>query len=215
MTENMFSPLTLNITDLLAVPCIFMDQGCNIKLKKKEILEHEKEECRYRKLECPGCSVKFEAFTLTDHFHNCSNISCKEDVKLDETHTVLYRTRTELCNLDMMWPRVLKLTNSKNWFLLCADRVEDELVFYLKHHSGEERKETFSYNLKVSNVGNTFSRSMSGVCTPVDMKVDDAMLGGFTLDVSVKVMEKMCFNSTDMDPKFSWKVELNLFQSDS
>ena len=88
-------------------------------------------------------------------------------------------------------------------------------MFYLKHHSGEERKETFSYNLKVSNVGNTFSMSMSGVCTPVDMKVDDAMLGGFTLDVSVKVMEKMCFISTDMDPKFSLKVELNLFQSDS
>ena len=110
-------------------------------------------------------------------------------------------------------PRVLKLTNSKNWFLLCADRVEDELVFYLKHHSGEERKETFSYNLKVSNVGNTFSRSMSGVCTPVDMKVDDAMLGGFTLDVSVKVMEKMC--STDMNHVFSWNMDLNLFQSDS
>ena len=86
-------------------------------------------------------------------------------------------------------------------------------MFYLKHHSGEERKETFSYNLKLSNVGNTFSRSMSGICTPVDMKVDDAMLGGFTLDVSVKVMEKMC--STDMYPKFLWKVKFNLFKSDS
>ena len=96
MTENMFSPLTLSITDLLAVPCIFMDQGCSIKLKKNKILEHEKEECRYRELNCPGCSVKFEAFTLPDHFLNCSEISCKEDVKLDETHTVLYRTRTEL-----------------------------------------------------------------------------------------------------------------------
>ena len=190
-----------------------MDQGCNIKLKKNKILEHEKEECRYRELECPGCSVKFEAFILPDHFLNCSDIDCKEDVKLDETLAVQYRTRTELYNLENSKPSVSKLESSKNWFLLCADRVEDELVFYLKHHSGEERKETFSYNLKVSNRGNTFSRSMSGVCTPVDMKVDDAMLGGFTLDVSVKVMEKMCFISTDMDPKFSWKVELNLFQS--
>jgi len=42
----MFSPLTLNITDLLTVSCIFMDQGCSIKLKKKEIVEHEKEEFR-------------------------------------------------------------------------------------------------------------------------------------------------------------------------
>ena len=202
---------------MLVVPCIFMDQGCNIKLKKNKILEHEKEECRYRKLECPGCSVKFEAFILPDHFHNCSGIICKADVKLDKTHTVIYRTHTELCNLEDRITSyktiVYKLESSENWFLLCADHVEDELVFYLKHHSGEERKETFSYNLKVSNVGNTFSRSMSGVCTPVDMKVDDAMLGGFTLDVSVKVMEKMC--STDKDHVFSWKVELNLFQSNS
>ena len=187
-----------------------MDQGCSIKLKKKEILEHEKEECRYRKLECPGCSVKFEAFTLTDHFLNCSNIDYEEDLKLDETYT-------ELCNLEDRITSyktiVYKLESSKNWFLLCADRVEDELVFYLKHHSGEERKETFSYNLKVSNRGNTFSRSMSGVCTPVDMKVDDAMLGGFTLDVSVKVMEKMC--STDMNHVFSWNMDLSLFQSNS
>ena len=187
-----------------------MDQGCNIKLKKNKILEHEKEECRYRKLECPGCSVKFEAFILPDHFHECSDIDCEEDVKLDETRTVLYNLKDEI---ESSTPIVYKLESSENWFLLCADHVEDELVFYLKHHSGEEGKETFSYNLKVSNVGNTFSRSMSGVCTPVDMTVDDAMLGGFTLDVSVKVMEKMC--STDMDPKFLWKVKFNLFKSDS
>ena len=157
-----------------------MDQGCNIKLKKNKILEHEKEECRYRELNCPGCSVKFEAFTLPDHFLNCSEISCKEDVKLDETRTVLYRTHTE-DSVTSYKTIVYKLESSENWFLLCAERVEDELVFYLKHHSGEERKETFSYNLKVSNVGNTFSMSMSGVCTPVDMKVDDAMLGGLLL----------------------------------
>ena len=44
MEDDMFSPITQNI-DLLAVPCIFMDQGCSIKLKKSEIVEHEKEEC--------------------------------------------------------------------------------------------------------------------------------------------------------------------------
>ncbi|XP_023338281.1 uncharacterized protein LOC111708982 [Eurytemora carolleeae] len=58
--ETMFSPLTQNITDLLAVSCIFMDQGCTIKLKKSEIVTHEKEECR--ELMCPGCEEKFEAF---------------------------------------------------------------------------------------------------------------------------------------------------------
>ena len=44
MEDDMFSPLTHNITDLLAVPCIFMDQGCTIKLKKSKIVKHEKEE---------------------------------------------------------------------------------------------------------------------------------------------------------------------------
>ena len=60
----MFSPLTLNIIDLLVVPCIFMDQGCNIKLKKKEIVKHENEECRYRELLCPGLGMgNFVLFT--------------------------------------------------------------------------------------------------------------------------------------------------------
>ena len=100
-------------------------------------------------------------------------------------------------------PRVFKLKTSDNWFLLCIDRLEDKLVFHVKYHSGEERMETFSYNLKVSNNGNTFSRSMSWVCTPYDMEIKDARRKGFTLDISVEAMENM----------FYWYTELGLFKS--
>ena len=208
MEEDMFSPLTLNITDLLAVPCLFMDQGCTIKLKKSEIVNHEKKECKYRKLPCQGCKVKFEAFTLPDHFLNCSKTDCEEDVKLVETNTYDYYLDTSIVSCK---PAVLKLENSKNWFLLCADVLEDRLLFFIKHYSGEERKETFSYNLKIFNEGNTFSRSMSGVCTPIEMEIEDAMLEGFILDISVKVMEKMCF-LPNLD-KYYWYTELSLFKS--
>ena len=74
---------------------------------------------------------------------------------------------------------VINLENSKNWFLLCcSDVLEDKLVLHIRHYSGEERKETFSYNLKISNAGDRFSRSMSGVCTPFDMEINDARTRG-------------------------------------
>ena len=188
-----------------------MDQGCTIKLKKSEIVNHEKEECRYRELMCPGCEVKFEAFTLPDHFLNCSQTECEEDVKLVETNTYDYYLDTSIVSCE---PYVFKLENSKNWFLLCADVLEDRLLFYIKHYSGEERKETFSYNLKIFNEGNTFSRSICGVCTPIEMEIVDAKKGGFTLDVNIEAMANMCI-CTDKEYNFGWKVEINLFQCDS
>ena len=209
--DDMFSPLTLNITDLLAVPCIFMDQGCTIKLKKSEIVNHEKKECKYRKLPCQGCKVKFEAFTLPDHFLNCSKTDCEEDVKLVETNTYDYYLDTSIVSCK---PAVFKLENSKNWFLLCADVFKDRLLFFIKHYSGKERKETFSYNLKIFNEGKTFTRSMSGVGTPIEMEIVDAKKGGFTLDVNIEAMAKMCI-CIDKEYNFGWKVEINLFQCDS
>ena len=205
MEEDMFSPLTLNITDLLAVPCIFMDQGCTIKLQKKMLEEHEKEECRYRDLMCPGCQKKIQACKLPDHFQSCQScLLYKSHIELD--NTIAFTSMSFFPK-----PCIFKLVNSKNWFLYHVDFLNNKLVFYIKHYSGEERKETFSYNLKISNEGNTFSRSMSGVCTPFDMEVNDARMEGFTLDISVKVMTKMC--SCSEINKIKLKVELFFFQS--
>ena len=156
MEDDMFSPLTQNITDLLAVPCIFMDQGCTIKLKKKEIVEHEKEKCKYRELMCPGCKEKIQARKLPDHFLYCAQLVRREHhqhVHLDETKNIVYPSS----KVTSRKPFVFKLDNSYNWFLLCIDRLEDKLVYHVKHYSGEERMETFNYNLKISNTGNTFS----------------------------------------------------------
>ena len=184
-----------------------MDQGCTIKLKKKEIVEHEKEKCKYRECMCPGCKEKIQARKLTDHFLYCAQLVCREHVHLDETKNIVFPNyKVTSCK-----PFVFKLDNSYNWFLLCIDRLEDKLVYHVKHYSGEERMETFSYNLKISNTENTFSRSMSGVCTPFDMEVNDARMEGYTLDISVKVMTKMC-SCSDIN-KLKWKVELIFFQS--
>ena len=190
MDENMFSPLTLNITDLLTVSLIFMDQGCNIKLKKKEMLEHEKEECIYRELMCPGCKEKIQACKLPDHFQICPRLIRRDDWQHEEETQTMHRACS---GTTVFRPRVLKLTNSKNWFLLCADVSEDKLVFYMKHYSGEMSKKRFNFDLKISDIGKTLSRSMSGVCTPIDMEIKDARRKGFTLDISVEAMENMYY----------------------
>ena len=164
-------------------------------------MEHEKEKCKYRELMCPGCEEKIQARAIPDHFINCPELYFEiEDVKLGKTQTEQYNLDTSKGSFQ---PVVYKLESSENWFLLCPGVLEDELVFYIKHYSGEERKETFSYNLKVSNNGNTFSRFMSWVCTPYDMEIKDARRKGFTLDISVEAMENM----------FYWYAELGLFKS--
>ena len=55
---------------------------------------------------------------------------------------------------------------------------------------------------------------MSGLCTPIEMEIVDAKKGGFTLDVNIEPMAKMCI-CIDKEYNFGWKVEINLFQSDS
>ena len=185
-----------------------------MKLKKNEMLEHEKEECRYRELMCPGCREKIQACKLPDHFVNCPQVKYKETrqhVELEET-----RTMHPACSrIASDRPRVFKLTNSKNWFLLCADVLDDKLVFYMKHYSGEKSKEKFNFNLKIFDQGNKQSRSLSGVqCTPFDMEVNDSRRKGFTLDISLEAMENMCYlPNTDDIYKYIWSTEISLFKS--
>ena len=52
MKPGMFSHLALNISELLEFSCMNLEQGCQVKMMKNEILKHEREECRYRELQC-------------------------------------------------------------------------------------------------------------------------------------------------------------------
>ena len=211
MNIDMFSPLAQNITEILGIPCIFMNKGCSIKLKKSEILEHEKEQCRYRELMCPGCKEKCQAWKLPDHFVICRQLIYQDYwqcVELDEMTDFQYIV-PNMTTLDVFRPVVFKLKNCGNWFLLCADMLEDKLVFYVKHYSREETKEIFYFNLKVFTEKQMFSRSMSGLCTSFDMEITDARTRGYTLDISVKAMENI-ISTTDKNEKYVFKVELSL-----
>ena len=217
MEEETYSPLTLNIIDLLAVPCIFMDQGCTIKLKKSEIVEHENEECRYRELMCPGCKKKIQAWKLPDHFKICLQLSCQEK----SLHMELDKTQYEwfiASKSDFIESVVYKLETSENWFLLCTDLLNSKLVFYIRHYCGEKTKETFNYKIKISDKMNKLSRSMSGVCTPINLDIKDASSNGYTLDISAKAMRSMFFlpkPNTEKSRQYGWNIEFRLFKSDS
>lgn len=84
----------------------------------------------------------------------------------------------------------------------------------VRHYSREERKESFSYTLKISNAGDRFSRSMSGVCTPFNIEITEARSKRYMLDISIEVMENMCY-STVQGRKYAFKSEFSLFKSDS
>ena len=53
-----------------------LEKGCQVKLKKKEILEHERKECIYtEKLQCQGCEEMIVVFVLPEHFKDCGNLT--------------------------------------------------------------------------------------------------------------------------------------------
>ena len=90
---------------------------------------------------------------------------------------------------------VFKLENSNNQLLL--SEVEDK-----------ERNEIFNSNLQICNVGNIFSRSLFGVCIPLNMKIKDLMKENFTLDMNVKVMENMRFvPNISKTYKYKWDLD--------
>ena len=98
MEVDMFSPLTLNITDLLAVPCIFMDQGCTIKLQKEMLEEHQKDKCTFRELNCPGCQKKIQACKVPDHLQSCLGLQHPQVEEVTEESSIVHKAATESCD---------------------------------------------------------------------------------------------------------------------
>ena len=186
----MFSPLALSITELLEFPCMNLEKGCQVKLKKKEILEHEREECIYtEKLQCQGCEEMIAVFVLPEHFKDCGYLSYKSvNLSLEMNKSVKVYGRFDA--FSSLVPIVYKLKNSKNWFILVGKDVGYKRVFYVQHFCGEEKKETFNFELKISGGSEAIFRSLTAKCTP--MGVMNAMKMGNTLEVSKVAMEEMC-----------------------
>ena len=93
-------------------------------------------------------------------------------------------------DISSLLPIVFKLKNSTNWFILVVKYVEYKVVFYVQHFCGEEKKETFNFELKISGGSEAIFRSLTAKCTP--MGVMNAMKMGNTLEVSKVAMEEMC-----------------------
>ena len=194
MDQDRFSPLALNIRDLLKFPCRNQEEGCQVKMKKKELEEHEKEECIFtEKLQCPGCILFVAVFILPDHFKDCSKMihnRMDQSRSLDTDYSAVWFMELPL---ERIHPVVFKLENSNHWFILLGEKVEDKFVFYLMHFCGEEEeeKETFYFNLKISGDDEQLSRSMTGKCAPVGMGVEEARRKGLTLDIDTGVLKEM------------------------
>ena len=72
-----------------------LEKGCQVKLKKKEILEHEREECIYtEKLQCQGCEEMIAVFVLPEHFKDCGYLSYKS------VKEIFFKLGTALVNRD-------------------------------------------------------------------------------------------------------------------
>ena len=167
-----------------------LEKGCQVKLKKKEILKHEMEECRYRELQCPGCGEMVAGFVLPEHFKVCDRLQYEEhrqSMELNEEENEFWN----FTDLTFIRPLVYKLENSKNWFILFDKIVGFKHVFFIMHFCGE-KKETFNFDLKISGGSKVFSRSMIGRCTPFGMGVDEAIRMGYTLEIITSAMEEMC-----------------------
>ena len=79
----MFSIVAENICDLLEFNCTNHDKGCDIKLIKPEILQHQKVCVYTENLDCPnydyGCNTKVSVHNCIAHISN----SCKDKTDSD------------------------------------------------------------------------------------------------------------------------------------
>ena len=111
MKPGMFSHLALNISELLEFSCMNLEQGCQVKMMKNEILKHEREECRYRELQCPGCKKMIAVFILPEHFKECGML-CQnlQTVKFNVSQSLKW----DLTKIITTRPVVFKLESFRN-----------------------------------------------------------------------------------------------------
>ena len=163
-----------------------------MKLLKEELVKHEKK-CKYNcKLQCPGCNKTIAEFNLPEHLRVCTGLLYEES--WDWQQLKLNQSKNLLWSFNKICPPVLLYLNQRilrTGSFKMGEMFQQKLVFYIKHLCGE-KKETFNFKLKISGEIKSFSRSISGRCAQLGMRVNNVQMKMHSLDICTDVMQEMC-----------------------
>lgn len=85
-----FSPIALNVTELLEFPCENAEEGCNVSVLKSQLISHQNV-CRFQDIiPCPGfkCYKMLSYANIEKHLEGCDNIIMSEaTIQLDSKIT--------------------------------------------------------------------------------------------------------------------------------
>ena len=138
------------------------------------------------------CDRKIKLSGMIKHFTDCQHLSYKQThqhLKLNTILTVSRDKNIKFSNKPLVY-KLEELEDSRNWFILQGWSRGDQFMFFLMHHSREILEEVY-YKLKVYG-WDSDGRSMIGRCTPMGIELKNAVKNGYTLDISITNLEKIC-----------------------
>ncbi|XP_023349255.1 putative leucine-rich repeat-containing protein DDB_G0290503 isoform X4 [Eurytemora carolleeae] len=130
-------------------------------------------------LGCSGSNIPLE--NMFEHMKSCKFI------EFDESHLKL---NTEVMVNADYHNIAYKLEESRDWFIIKIRN--DNKVFYIMHHSEEETKNVFYYNIKYYSWKNVddkdIIKSVTVRCAPMGILPKDAVHNNFTTNIPIKVL---------------------------
>jgi len=120
---------------------------------------------------CPSfCGRNIPLENMVEHIRSCDYI------KFDDRHLKL---NTEVI-ITYDYPTIVyKLEESRDWFILKRQNINNKYVFYILHHSEEETKDVFYYSWKYSDDYNCI-KSVTVRCAPMGISPKVAVRNNFT-----------------------------------
>ena len=143
---------------------------------------------------CPDytdCRKKIRLLDMAEHFNNCEyldfieshqHLKLKTDVK-----EFWHRPNFKVSNM----PVIYKMEDSRNWFILQGRSRGDQFIFFMMHHSREILEEVFYYKVKIYGAPDP-DGTMIGRCAPMGIGLEDALKNGYTLNINITDLEKIC-----------------------
>ena len=194
--RKMFSPLSLNITELLDYNCIYAEEGCKVTLKKGDIEVHE-EGCDYHKnIPCPApkCKGLVSRHSIGNHVLTCEHVKISEETQLSLGKQISKKfTKCFEEEVAYFGTLVFKLKDSEDLlYLVSVEDVESSSSLVFMRLLSTDINKEYSVKIEISDLDETISKSFLGNTLSMKNGYDSGVKVEF---YSIWNQSKMTFSS--------------------
>ena len=182
------SPLAPLISELLLFTCINQEKGCSVQLYRAELVKHEKV-CKYSEnLVCPGlnCTTRVSLASVKEHISTCFDLSDTRNSFAVGVSEEFVFTNTDPVNT--IQPVLRFVESSQDAMVLYGQMAKEKTVLFFRLLTEPVNR----YILELKVIGhNDTTRSIQGEPVPFNMRLEDAVKNGYTLEFTLESLEKM------------------------